>query len=445
MKPFSGYRATSTDGVLVIHDVPIFVECSRGEHDFSRDWINAAVAKAMQAEHDGYLPPLHVRHHGKTGMDDPVKAAGFFRIKGTQEISFKGSVRMAVVADLHITDPSVKEDVLAKRLPYRSVEIFDVDKPALDSLALLDHEAPYLELPMLMVSDVSDQDSVSHMQRGVAHATFYNPWLQRHADTFNPVVACFRRGSSAIVLFEDKPIMSKNKQVQFGEKADEESMGGYGPKGRKMSDSSSKKEETKDSEQMQEGAMDCASICEAIKSGTISVADMAAIQQAIAEMTSAQAKPEEGMADEPMEDDEAKMQEDEKDKKDAPPMSTASMSGVPASAVQAMARIAGENAALKARLDARDAADRRRDDVTVAVATSGSGSRTTTRSSARWLSRHTSTAWSMCSARCRSLPTTARPHSQRRLTSFRPPRSSGRRTAPTPSRRPHALRVSGVT
>ena len=60
-------------------------------------------------------------------------------------------------------------------------------------------------------------------------------------------------------------------------------MGGCGPKGRKMSDSSSKKEETADSEQMQDGAMDCASICEAIKSGTISVADMAAIQQAIAD------------------------------------------------------------------------------------------------------------------------------------------------------------------
>ena len=49
MSGFAGYKATEKDGVLVIHNVPIFVECQRGEHNFDKNWISQAVAKAMQA------------------------------------------------------------------------------------------------------------------------------------------------------------------------------------------------------------------------------------------------------------------------------------------------------------------------------------------------------------------------------------------------------------
>ena len=46
----SGYRATrNTQGHLTIHEVPIFVECTRGEMCFDAKWIATAVAKAQQA------------------------------------------------------------------------------------------------------------------------------------------------------------------------------------------------------------------------------------------------------------------------------------------------------------------------------------------------------------------------------------------------------------
>lgn len=184
--PGSGYRATrSADGVLTVHDVPIFVECSRGEHEFDGDWIKQAVEKAQGSAAEGYLPPLHVRHH-EDGVD--VKPAGFFRITGTDRIRFKGEKRLAVLADLVITDPVVAAEVLAKRYPYRSVEIFNVTQPAFDSLALLDHEAPFLELPMLMVSRVEKTDG------NVPGGTF----AASSAATFR---AIFRRGSSAALLF----------------------------------------------------------------------------------------------------------------------------------------------------------------------------------------------------------------------------------------------------
>ena len=198
-----GYRASRDEqGILRIHDVPIFVECQRGEHVFDAAWIEQAVEAAFQAAREGYHPPLHLRHHEAA---TEVKAAGYFCIKGTGRLTFKGAPRVAVLADLVVTDPTVQEHVLAQRLPYRSVEIFDVNEPRIDSLALLDHEAPYLELPMLMVSQVS----------GAA---------QSHADTVarirNPIgdqqelVACFQRGRSAHVLLCDR---SQARGVNFAE------------------------------------------------------------------------------------------------------------------------------------------------------------------------------------------------------------------------------------
>jgi len=185
----SGYRATrSSDGVLTVHSVPIFVECSRGEHEFDGEWIEAAVAKAQSSASEGYLPPLHVRHH-EDGVD--VKPAGFFRISGTDKIRFKGEPRLAVLADLVITDPAVAAEVLAKRYPYRSVEIFNVNQPAFDSLALLDHEAPFLELPMLMVSRVERvEESGARVPGGTTAG--------KSGSTFR---AIFRRGLRAALLF----------------------------------------------------------------------------------------------------------------------------------------------------------------------------------------------------------------------------------------------------
>lgn len=296
----SGYTATRDDkGTMTVHRVPIFVECERGEHSFDVEWITAAVVKAKQAEAEGYLPPLHIRHHeADTAVNDSVRAAGFFRILGVEQITFKGSPRNAILADLIITDPATQADVLRMRYPYRSVEIFNVDKPAIDSLALLDHEAPFLELPMLMVSEVGGKPA-----SGVATATL-------QMSTVDTVAACFRRGARAHLLFREDAMADEPKK---GDDDKDEKMEG------------------------ESAAVDVSAICKAIKDGSISVADMKEIVAAIdAQMSEGEgeAKPEAG------------------DDKPAP---TSAPSGETmkqdTEAATKFAAIAGENAGLKARID----------------------------------------------------------------------------------------------
>ena len=295
---FGHYKAARNDkGHLVIENVPIFVECKRGETHFSDDWIASAVRKAKQAELEGYLPPLHIRHH-ETGAH--VEPAGFFRIRGAAPITFKGQIRTAIYADLVVTNPTVEEDVLAARLPYRSVEIFDVDDPAINSLALLDHEPPYLELPMLMIDEPAEDAYRSSAELPeplpvptsgtlvrVADATFANPWRSESYTGGDPVVACFRRGHSAHLFFEDSPQMTITtstkteptpaKAQQFGYD-DGEKMAEQDDDGEKMADDEG------EGETMEDGAeMDVDAVCSAIRDGSISVAQMEQIKAAIVE------------------------------------------------------------------------------------------------------------------------------------------------------------------
>lgn len=344
-----GYRATrAEDGTLTIHHVPIFVECSRGKVDFDADWIEAAVEKAKEAEAEGYLPPLHVRHHedGPT-LTDPVRAAGFFRITGAESIQFKGKRRLAVFADLVITDPSVSMDVLAKRLPYRSVEIFDVDLPALDSLALLDHEAPYLELPMLLVAAVDDAKAAG--QKTFRSESFENPWRSRSATLHRePLVACFRRGQSAHLITEDPmgtELAEKTKKKTAADKEEtpngEKLKGATGKAGGDQGDGGDDK-----AEKMAAG-VDIDAILKAIADGSL---DADALLKALAATRTE--KDEEG----------------EDTSKPAKAM-------VPSEAMSHhLRKIATENEKLKAsqrdmaaRLDERDKADKRAADVAIAM------------------------------------------------------------------------------
>lgn len=337
--PLPGYTATrAEDGTLTIRDVPIFCECSRFEHVFDVDWITKAVASAKRAEAEGYLPPLHVRHHGGDGIvERHVRPAGFFRITRAAPITFKGGRRVAVFADLVVTDPGVGMDILAKRLPYRSVEILDVEKPALDSLALLDHEAPYLELPMLMVGQV-DESAATAAGRAplVASATFSNPWLAQQRTIDGAVVACFARGRSAHLIYDDDETEGSTMTTKFAK------------------DEAGKDDKAKDGEKMADGAegggggVDVKGVVKAIESGSISIADMDAILAAIqSQRGAAEEQPEAEMAPAP-----------------AAAPGAESMSK---QTTEQLARLAGENAALKARIDAREAAEKRRDDVAVAM------------------------------------------------------------------------------
>ena len=324
-------------GHLVVHRVPIFVECKRGETDYDADWIKKAVQCAKQAELEGYHPPLHIRHHGD---GEPVQSAGFFTITGAAPITFKGETRTAIYADLTITAPWVEDDLLKARLPYRSVEIFNVDVPEINSLALLDHEPPYLQLPLMMIAEPDPADLVGaddgapqHAFRRVANATFDNPWHAEARKAAGPVVACFRRGQSAHILLQDQddePMAAKKipntpaKAAKPAAKfADDEGKKGGDDKGGEGGD------DKKGEEMEGEGSLDISAVVKAIGDGSISVADMEEIKAAIIAQQSAVGAEEEPPA--------------------AAPAST------PGEAMKKTPEAAAQFAALQGKIDAQDA------------------------------------------------------------------------------------------
>lgn len=334
------YTATrNSKGHLVIEGVPIFVECKRGDLNFDAKWLQQAVERARQSEAEGYLPPLHVRHHGDATAK--VAPAGYFRIRGVRTLTFKGEPREAIIADLTVTDPGVDEAVLADRLPYRSVEILDTGKPSIDSLALLDHQVPYLELPMLMVSDASAAKS-----QELAGATFASPWSGEALDVESPVLALFRRGQSALLFTQERPTMDEDEK-----KPDDAKPEGEAPEAKPEGAAEPKIEAAAIA------TPDVQQILAAIQSGSISVANLEAIKAAVAAAEGAAGMP---TPPNPM------MQ----------PATAATPAQVPGEAMSAMkpteldsrlAALAGENTALRARLDERDAADKRREDIATAL------------------------------------------------------------------------------
>lgn len=314
-----GYRGVrNTDGTLTVRDVPIFVECVRGENAFTKEWLAGALADAKQRASEGYHPPLHVRHH--SAGDDDVRAAGFFEITKLGQITFKGSPRAALFADLTVTDPGVEWDLLAKRLPYRSVEIFNVSEPSIGSLALLDHEAPYLELPMLVLSNAEHVG-----QREFASATIANPFNRGGLAEAAEVVACFSRRESATFLFQDSETMTTQQNFEDDAADDGEDMEA-------------------------EGGMSVDSIVAAIESGEISLADFEAIKAAMAAKVGGEA--EEPEAEEPVA---------------APTPSPAGEAMQNSTDRTEFARLQGEIDALKANAAAKVEADKARDDVEAAL------------------------------------------------------------------------------
>ena len=267
-----GYRATRAGDEVRIHDVPIFVECCRGDAEFDAKWVAGAVSAAKQQQRDGYWPPLTIRHHGDA---ETVIAAGHFEIQRGAPITMKGQRLTAIFADLVLTNPTAAELVLSKRLPYRSVEIFNVDgEPKIDVLSLLDHEPPFHELPMLFVNEIDDGDSP------VSRGTFAAPWTIDGRQTPDGLVACFRKGHKAHLLFREDPDMTTTIEKPKDAPAEPFGEGVTDAKGQTFADDEKPKDKD-EGEEMEGESLDVSAVVKAITSGEISVKDMDAILAAI--------------------------------------------------------------------------------------------------------------------------------------------------------------------
>lgn len=341
-----GFEVTKTDGATIFHRVPIFAECTRGELVFDAEWIAAAVAEAKAGERDGHLPPLHTRHHEPaTDQTDAVQSAGVFRVLEAAPLSFKGKRLTAIYADLIVTDSHLADELGKMRYPYRSVEIFEPEgSPKINGLALLNHEAPYLELPMLMAGEVNDRTNDPSVA-GVASATFA---IDFSSQPTNPTLGSVRRDTRAFLLFKfpDEAETIMTEQQAPAELTDEEKAKAAEAAGN-FADDDDKDAENQGAEDDGEGGIDVAAVASAIESGAISIADMDIILAAIQAQTS-----------ETTEEDSAE------DVAPAPVPGAEIMKG--RNGVN-FARLEGENQALKARLDKRDADDKRNTDVAEAL------------------------------------------------------------------------------
>jgi hypothetical protein len=157
---YTAERAPS--GKWTVHDVPIFAEHVR--EDFcgdpliiGADWLRAALAMAtIRRNRDGYLAPLHIRHHdlGFGGATSPVESAGFILPTRVGTMAVEGRDRAVLFADLLNVPDAIYQRIRAGELPYRSVEILNTaEPPEISSLALMDHDVPYFRLPLLTIGD----------------------------------------------------------------------------------------------------------------------------------------------------------------------------------------------------------------------------------------------------------------------------------------------------
>ena len=155
--PTPQYQAKqAADGSWTIFNVPIFAEHqeklpSGRLFNVDRPWLEAALKRSLARQAEGYLPPLHVRHHARPGEVQAATGAGRFQITRVGMLPYEGRMVWALFANLVGVRPEVYQKIRAGELPYRSVEILKPQVQEIDSLALLDDEVPYFRFPLLRV------------------------------------------------------------------------------------------------------------------------------------------------------------------------------------------------------------------------------------------------------------------------------------------------------
>lgn len=166
----------NADKTWNIRDVAIFCEHDvtiKGEtRRVGQDWqVGAHQRQASRIENDSYMAPLHVHHHA-FGKD--TQPAGFFQITDVTQGTYDGNTLWMTFADLLQVPNDVYQRIRAGELTYRSVEIHDITKPEIDSLALLNDEVPFFRLSLLTIGDEAPfkgEVEVSEVRKAMAANT----------------------------------------------------------------------------------------------------------------------------------------------------------------------------------------------------------------------------------------------------------------------------------
>jgi hypothetical protein len=188
----------NADGTYTVRGVPILADhvAPASKKKIDAKWLKAAVEEAKtRRDQDGFRAPVHVGHHDLTKPgQDGTEEAGYFNPTGVVKAMFEGKPRDVVMADLENIPPEVFKRMREGRLPYRSVEILDVNKPSIDSLALLSTRVPYFRFKPLTVTEEAALAAVT--KDGALYA-------EDHPDALAVASPCF--DGAEIMADEAKP------------------------------------------------------------------------------------------------------------------------------------------------------------------------------------------------------------------------------------------------
>jgi len=171
------------DGTWNVEDVAIFAEhqvelaernadgeIEKKQVKIGKDWMVKAAQRAFRRfEEDEFLPPLHIHHHD---MGKDTERAGFFKVKSVRQEKLEGKDVWTIIADLVNVPAEVYRLIRQGQLPYRSVEILDITKPEISSLALLDDEVPFFRFKLLTIGQELPADG-SELEIGPINRSAY--------------------------------------------------------------------------------------------------------------------------------------------------------------------------------------------------------------------------------------------------------------------------------
>ena len=187
-------------GLFKVFNVPIMAEVPQGQKEnrnrIGPKWMKAAVKRAsLRWKQDQYKAPLHVEHHGGGADTSP---AGFIMPHSVKQMRYEGKPVWAIFADLEV-HPHILQEIQARELPFRSVEIFDWAKPEINSMALLRSEVPFFRFDLLELGE-----EISPVEKFASQV---------------PLQACraFVNGHSILFSFQDKANQMKRKKFESRE------------------------------------------------------------------------------------------------------------------------------------------------------------------------------------------------------------------------------------
>lgn len=154
------YTATqNADGTWNLLDVPICGEIPEAHID-SHPWNGKPIDRAWMLKtvenhqrkfkEEGYLPPLHINHHGP-GVDP--EPAGKFLPTRVGKLKYDGKDTDVILADLTLIPDEVFKRIEKGELPYISIETGSWDDGKFTSCAIMDSYAPHFSFPNVTVGE----------------------------------------------------------------------------------------------------------------------------------------------------------------------------------------------------------------------------------------------------------------------------------------------------